>query len=371
MTEEHKIFQDSLNFEYEQYKKMSYSEYLELERISNIPDRQMHTFSMDYDKYLEYSYKHYFHILEKCLCSLDKKQIMGLRGEANIGDVYIHKNPFIRMYWVVQDAVYYYISLLNPQMHKVNLMFIEFFNNKLPPSIYDGRHKNIFRYYSTPSSPYFKPLLSDYNIKYLEEIEFSPIFTLFLFPLKLTEFGKNNILRVIDAFGEKLEEYYLKYKMSLLRHHLSKYKSGNFGVGKLESNVILLSREAENQYRESKNIPKIGEGWIEETILYNKIKEGFPSLSIIQHGRPDFLELQHYDIWIPKIKVAIEYQGEQHLKPVEIFGGEKAFEKQVERDERKKNISIDNGVTLIYAYKGYGIDEIKNKIKEKIQTLRC
>jgi len=51
---------------------------------------------------------------------------------------------------------------------------------------------------------------------------------------------------------------------------------------------------------------------------------------------------------IPKIDLAVEYQGEQHFKPIEIFGGEKGFQENKERDKRKKMLCEANGIRLEY-----------------------
>lgn len=50
---------------------------------------------------------------------------------------------------------------------------------------------------------------------------------------------------------------------------------------------------------------------------------------------------QEIDIWVPKLKLAIEYDGEQHFKPVEIFGGEKTFNKTQALD-KIKDIKIES-----------------------------
>lgn len=85
--------------------------------------------------------------------------------------------------------------------------------------------------------------------------------------------------------------------------------------------ITKFFRVAEDNYRESIGIPKIGEGWISETDLYYKIKEEFPDYEVAQHARPKWLGLQHLDIFFPNDNVAIEYQGLQHYRPIEIFGG--------------------------------------------------
>lgn len=73
----------------------------------------------------------------------------------------------------------------------------------------------------------------------------------------------------------------------------------------------------------------------------------------MQHGKPDFLGNQHFDIWLPELKIAVEFQGKQHKKPVEYFGGEEAFAIQKDLDKRKRKISRDNGVTLMCVEKEY------------------
>ena len=79
------------------------------------------------------------------------------------------------------------------------------------------------------------------------------------------------------------------------------------------------------------------------------------------------------DFFIPNIKIGIECQGEQHFKPVDFAnnGNEWAkelFEKNVFRDERKKNICEDIGIKLIYyvpkknTIPGYKSDERLGRI---------
>ena len=40
--------------------------------------------------------------------------------------------------------------------------------------------------------------------------------------------------------------------------------------------------------------------------------------------------------------------GRQHHEPVSFFGGEESFLNLVERDERKEDICIKNGIALIH-----------------------
>ena len=54
-----------------------------------------------------------------------------------------------------------------------------------------------------------------------------------------------------------------------------------------------------------------------------------------------------FDFYLPDYNMAIEYQGIQHYKPIEYFGGEKAFKKLKRHDEIKKNYCKENGILLL------------------------
>lgn len=120
----------------------------------------------------------------------------------------------------------------------------------------------------------------------------------------------------------------------------------------------LILKLAEDAYRQEIGMPKVGEGWISETELFYRISDYFKNDKVIHHASPKWLGRQHLDIYLPSLNVAIEYQGAQHYEPIEFFGGQKAFERNVERDKRKKQICEKHKCVLIYADKGYDLDEI-------------
>jgi len=45
--------------------------------------------------------------------------------------------------------------------------------------------------------------------------------------------------------------------------------------------------------------------------------------------------------------MCIEYQGEQHYRPVSIFGGEDSFKSQIKRDKIKKKYCKSNNIELL------------------------
>jgi len=53
-----------------------------------------------------------------------------------------------------------------------------------------------------------------------------------------------------------------------------------------------------------------------------------------------------YDFFIPKFNMCVEFDGIQHFKPVEIFGGVSEFENLKIRDNIKNEYCRDNGIIL-------------------------
>ena len=70
-----------------------------------------------------------------------------------------------------------------------------------------------------------------------------------------------------------------------------------------------------------------------------------------------------YDFYLPNHNMLIEYQGEQHERPIEYFGGEEQFAIQQEHDRRKREYAKDNGYKLLeISYKDYNnIENILTK----------
>ena len=125
---------------------------------------------------------------------------------------------------------------------------------------------------------------------------------------------------------------------------------------------------SENEFRVSRGVPRIGEGWVSETNLYYELKSHFENDTVIHHGKPKWLGKQHIDIWFPKHKIGVEYQGKQHYEPIEFFGGEEQFKKNQERDRRKKRLFKEHNATLIEVTSGYNLDEVISKIENDMNN---
>ena len=194
----------------------------------------------------------------------------------------------------------------------------------------------------------------------------------------LTDFGKDRIKEIEGAIEElilKEGSFYnliwddynfdvdFKHSMQLLK---------DTGINrqtfyeKCEKVATDLGRTAENYFRKNIGVPAIGEGWVSETHLFYEIKNRL-DCEVIHHGKPKWLGRQHFDIWIPSLNVAIEYQGTQHDKPVDFFGGEKAFKENQKRDKKKRELCLKHNVRLIEVRKGYVLQEIIDEIQLSYQ----
>lgn len=72
-----------------------------------------------------------------------------------------------------------------------------------------------------------------------------------------------------------------------------------------------------------------------------------------------------YDFYLPNFNLLIEYQGEQHEHPIEIFGGLDQFNIQQEHDRRKIEYAHNNGIELLEIWY-YDYSKIEQILNDKI-----
>lgn len=85
--------------------------------------------------------------------------------------------------------------------------------------------------------------------------------------------------------------------------------------------------------------------WKSEYLLYRMIYAYFPDA--VMHYSAPWLGLQHLDVFIPSLSLAIEYQGQQHYKSSDFFGGEMGFDDRQFLDDQKRLRCKNNNVTLL------------------------
>jgi len=178
-----------------------------------------------------------------------------------------------------------------------------------------------------------------------------------------------------DIFKQKYgwlinQEYFAlgidPHKIMFLEHPyniLPEYFPENIDVNTYSNKEI--SRYVENSVRQHLGFKKIGETWTSETTLYYIIKGLYPYYKVIMHYRPEWLNGLELDIYIPALKLAFEYQGIQHFKPIEHWGGSSQLLKQKEHDKRKIKLCKAENVTLIHINYDEELTEINIKMKIK------
>jgi very-short-patch-repair endonuclease len=70
--------------------------------------------------------------------------------------------------------------------------------------------------------------------------------------------------------------------------------------------------------------------------------------------------LLYFDFYLPDYNICIEYDGEQHFRSIEYWGGDKQFEIIKLRDNLKSEYCKDNNINLLRLK--YGKSEIKENI---------
>jgi hypothetical protein len=73
----------------------------------------------------------------------------------------------------------------------------------------------------------------------------------------------------------------------------------------------------------------------------------YPKERVYRCTRPEFLEVLELDIFLPDLSLALEFQGEQHYKAVEHWGGDEGLRALKGRDQKKRKRCAANGVDLV------------------------
>ena len=140
--------------------------------------------------------------------------------------------------------------------------------------------------------------------------------------------------RPVDEFSEYLE---IVSSLNTPNFEIEKHKKARDRIGSL---LTLLLKERFD-------IQSMGGSSHAEITILKMVRELLPDEKIVHHFRPDWLNGLEIDIWIPGLNIGIEYQGEQHYHPIEIWGGDVGLKDLQIRDARKMKTCKDLGVRLI------------------------
>lgn len=107
-----------------------------------------------------------------------------------------------------------------------------------------------------------------------------------------------------------------------------------------------------------------------ETAGERRVRAYLDSKNVEYETQKKFSELTRdkplsYDFWLLKHNVLIEFQGIQHYKPIDFFGGYTRFTKQKESDSMKRTFAYANGYTLIEV--PYYINDVKKYLDDVLK----
>lgn len=168
---------------------------------------------------------------------------------------------------------------------------------------------------------FFHPLILESHIETLAQIV----------DLKLAEFEK--------AHGKDLVTMYREIIL------------GNFGfyeANDVSRAIKTILLEAESEIRAANGLPARGAGWLAESEMVRLLSQKFSPHEVYRQYSPDWLQGMRFDAFIPDFQLAVEYQGEQHFKPIELFGGNEGFAQTTMRDQMKRTLAEQNGIRLEY-----------------------
>jgi hypothetical protein len=109
-----------------------------------------------------------------------------------------------------------------------------------------------------------------------------------------------------------------------------------------------IHRVVEERLRRSLGFPPHGKTGGSEILLRWIVAALLPARQVLFRHRPEFLGGLELDIYLPELRLAIEYQGEHHYEAFDHLGGERHLRSVVRRDKRKAQLCKQAGVDLRY-----------------------
>lgn len=163
-------------------------------------------------------------------------------------------------------------------------------------------------------------------------------------------------LSIVELFQEEVIAYINNQIMAFKAEHnetLCNYLAKHLHIPgdfyeKSDSIMFKLFSPLENYLKQTLGLTDHNEKWIKEFAMVKLFYKWFADIKQITQASPDWLKPQKLDLFIPDLKLAIEYQGEQHFMPIEVFGGEEGFQSTKERDIRKNELCKANGIMVEY-----------------------
>lgn len=140
------------------------------------------------------------------------------------------------------------------------------------------------------------------------------------------------------------------------------------------SEFVNSIRTWENEIRIDFGLKISGTRFNEDLLFKTILKEFGEKYKVVSQGSPSWLKPQRFDVYLPELNIAIEYQGEQHFRPVNFSGkGEdfaiEQFELNQKRDEIKKKKCFENNCVLLEMRFDDDINEFIAKLEKVVYKM--
>ena len=287
----------------------------------------------------------YYIIMEYCKINNIEIEILSNKFEDDINTINykikINKNNIEAI-----EFIYYCLNRIYTSFSNINVFSCGLYDNKQKISTCGGS-----AVYNIPFMDYFKGVNGQYRILNTiaqhslskEQKESYKNLVKNIYANLNLDLNYNNLPKEFldglvseDLMYETIKKFIIqenKQNIDFTNVSLEKYLKDKYAKNYKEIKQTLIA----NKIIQSK--------WKSEQELFRLVYKHYPD-AIYQY-RADWLGLQSLDIFIPSLNLAIEYQGEQHYKAIELFGGEEGFQKRLQMDEKKRKLCQENKIKLI------------------------
>ena len=191
--------------------------------------------------------------------------------------------------------------------------------------------------------------------------------------------------KIWDKIGRITTEDFIKRSKELFGENTFDYSNTNYTLSREPLLLKCKKHDHEFDIKPNKHLSRFqgcpicsAENHLSETRLKNDLIKYLPNEKIIHQISFDWLGRQSIDLYFPEYNIGVEYQGVQHFRGVDFFGGHESFVKTRELDIKKFELCSANKLDLLYftydfndivdfPYPVYSdIDKLVEYIKSKI-----
>ncbi len=139
---------------------------------------------------------------------------------------------------------------------------------------------------------------------------------------------------------QQLWKPYLKiFENRVEKEHLERYAF----IGNYKS----IEKDAEIALRDYLGMPMAREKWPAESELFRIVTSLFDYAQVLHHYRgPELFGQEHY-LYIPHLRLAIEYHGAEHFQSLQGWGGEEGLAKRMTGDAVKRKLAERHAVSQL------------------------